>query len=50
MVGEDHVYEALKAIRALLSALRNDIIEQGPGSEKLPRSPLSRASLGEIHP
>ena len=49
LVGEDHVYDALKAIRALY-ALEKDIIELGrPGSDKRPeaRQPLA---AGEIHP
>ena len=49
LVGEDHVYDALKAIRALF-ALEKDIIERGrPGSETPPetRQPLA---AGEIHP
>ena len=49
LVGEDHVYDALKAIRALY-ALEKDIIELGrPGSDKRPeaRQPLA---AGELHP
>ena len=46
MVGEDHVYDALKAIRALYP-LEKDIIEQGPpGSETHPEKPASRVSRG----
>jgi flagellar biosynthesis repressor protein FlbT len=49
LVGEDHVYDALKAIRALY-ALEKTIIEQGrPGSDKRPEARQPRAA-GEIHP
>ena len=49
LVGEDHVYDALKAIRALY-ALEKHIIEQGqPRGDERPdaRQPLA---AGEIHP
>ena len=46
LVGEDHVYEALKAIRALYP-LENDIIEQGRPATTTSREPASRAVAGE---
>ena len=49
LVGEDHVYDALKAIRALYP-LEKDIIELGrPGSEKRPEARQPRAA-GEMRP
>jgi flagellar biosynthesis repressor protein FlbT len=49
LVGEDHVYDALKAIRGLY-ALEKDIIEKGrPGSDKRPETRQPRTA-GEIHP
>ena len=50
LVGEDHVYEALKAIRALYP-LEKDIIELGrPSSDKRRRDRVSRCAAGELHP
>ena len=49
LVGEDHVYDALKAIRALF-ALEKDIIERGqPDTETQPETHQPLAA-GEIHP
>jgi flagellar biosynthesis repressor protein FlbT len=49
LVGEDHVYDALKAIRALYP-LEKHIIEQGrPGSETHPETRQPRVA-GEIYP
>jgi flagellar biosynthesis repressor protein FlbT len=49
LVGEDHVYDALKAIRALY-ALEKHIIEQGrPGSDERAQVRQPRRA-GEIHP
>jgi flagellar protein FlbT len=49
LVGEDHVYDALKAIRALY-ALEKEIIELGrPGSDMHPETHQPPAA-GEIHP
>ena len=49
LVGEDHVYDALKAIRALYT-LEKEIIERGrPGSDKHPETRQPRTA-GEIHP
>ena len=49
LVGEDHVYDALKAIRALF-ALEKDIIERGqPDTETHPETHQPLAA-GEIHP
>jgi len=49
LVGEDHVYDALKTIRALYP-LEKHIIEQGrPGSETLPETRQPRVA-GETYP
>jgi flagellar biosynthesis repressor protein FlbT len=49
LVGEDHVYDALKAIRALY-ALERHIIEQGqPGGDN-PAQARQPRTAGEIHP
>ena len=48
LVGEDHVYDALKTIRALYP-LEKHIIEQGPGSETHPETRQPRIGR-EIYP
>ena len=51
LVGEGHVYEALKAIRALYRARETHIIEQGRRrSRDASREPVSRAPRGRSHP
>jgi flagellar protein FlbT len=47
-VGEDHVYDALKAIRALF-ALEKNIIEQGPPEAQMPREARQPRVAGETY-
>ena len=49
LVGEDHVYDALKAIRALF-ALEKDIIERGRPASETPAETRQPLAAGEIHP
>jgi flagellar protein FlbT len=48
LVGEDHVYDALKAIRALF-ALEKNILEQGPPVDQMPREARQPRVAGEIY-
>ena len=49
LVGEDHVYDALKAIRALF-ALEKDIIERGGSASGTPPETRQPLAAGEIRP
>ena len=49
LVGEDHVYDALKAIRALYRARKEHPRTGPPGSRHASREPASRVSRGRSY-